>query len=162
MDLYKLFKNNSSLIIFVISVIFLFVYWFFIGKYKKGSWLLYDIQTSKRSRRSRNGEEKTRSIIENMTGKPFPSVRPNFLKNPKTGRNLELDMYNSEYKIAIEYQGGQHIKYTPYFHRSYQDFLDLQERDRIKKILCEKNGIKLIYVDDSIKDIEGYLRKKLE
>jgi hypothetical protein len=47
-------------------------------------------------------------ILEILTGRQFMSVRPYWLKNPETGRNLELDCYNEEYRLALEYNGVQH------------------------------------------------------
>jgi len=36
-------------------------------------------------------EGKCRRIIENLFGDEFPTKRPSFLKNPKTGKNLKLN-----------------------------------------------------------------------
>ena len=41
-------------------------------------------------------ENECKKIIETLTGKKFYKVRPDFLRNPKTGHNLELDCYNKE------------------------------------------------------------------
>jgi len=54
-------------------------------------------------------EKECRVIFEKITGCKFPSKRPNFLKNPKTGFNLELDGYCEELKLAFEYDGEQHF-----------------------------------------------------
>lgn len=78
-------------------------------------------------------EKKCRDIVERIFNAPFPSARPDFLKNKFTNKNLELDMYNSHLKLSIEYMGTQHYKYTPYFHKTYKDFLLQKERDNMKK-----------------------------
>jgi hypothetical protein len=39
-------------------------------------------------------------------------VRPDFLKNPATGRNLEIDCFNNQLKIGLEYQGFHKISIT--------------------------------------------------
>ena len=49
-------------------------------------------------------------ILEEYYNKHFFSVRPNWLKNYETGYNLELDCYNDELKVALEYNGEQHYE----------------------------------------------------
>ena len=77
----------------------------------------------------------------------FKKIQPDWLKNLKTNRNLELDYYNEELKKPYEYQGIQHEEYEPFFHQgNINNFYKQQEHDRIKKELCEKKGIKLICI----------------
>ena len=66
------------------------------------------------------GEKECRKVLENLFNKPFSKSRPDFLRNPVTGGNfnLELDCYNQELSLAVEYNGIQHYKYVPYFHRN--------------------------------------------
>jgi hypothetical protein len=108
-------------------------------------------------------ERKCREILEKIYNKPFIRVRPNFLKNPKTGHNLEIDCYNDELKIGLEYCGIQHYKYPNFIHKSRKEFEDLVERDRIKDILCKHYGVYLIRVPYNIPDdqLESYIRSKL-
>jgi hypothetical protein len=83
--------------------------------------------------------------------KPFGKCRPDFLKNPVTGENLELDLYNEELNLGIEYNGVQHYKFNSFMHKDSNDrFQNQQYRDLIKKDLCEKKGIKLITVPYTI------------
>lgn len=56
-----------------------------------------------------------------------------------------LDFYLPDYEIAIEYQGEQHFHPVKYF-GGEQRFKDRKKRDEVKRMLCEKNGIRLIYV----------------
>lgn len=109
-------------------------------------------------------EKECRRILEKIFNKPFPSIRPDFLRNPETGKNLELDCFNSEHNLAVEYQGILHTKYTPYFHKSHNDFLLMLRRDIIKKKLCEKYKIHLIEVPHTVKfdNLETYLRRELK
>ncbi len=106
------------------------------------------------------GETQCRNLAKKIFDKEFIKIRPDFLRNKVTGKNLELDIYNDELKLAIEYDGQQHAKYVPFFHKNYEHFVNQQYRDEIKKMLCEKNGIKLISVPHTIQidDIETYLR----
>jgi len=84
------------------------------------------------------------------------NIRPDFLRNPETGKALELDCYDEEYKIAVEYNGIQHYKYPSAFHKSEQQFYDQLYRDRLKKKLCEDEGVYLIpipyWVDMCVSD----------
>jgi hypothetical protein len=81
-----------------------------------------------------------------------------------TDNNLELDCYNEELKIAVEYNGIQHYKYIPFFHKNKEAFQNQKYRDYMKREICEKNGIKLIEVPNTVKieNIESYLREKLK
>ena len=54
-------------------------------------------------------------------------------------------------KLGCEYNGRQHYKFTPFFHKNYEAFDNQKYRDYIKKDLCEKNGIRLIIVPYSVK-----------
>jgi len=102
--------------------------------------------TKQKKKRINKTENKCRSIIEKIFNRPFPSVRPNFLRNPETGKNLELDCYNENLGIAIEYNGVQHYKYSPYFHKSKKDFYSQVHRDDWKRKICKEKNIKLIEI----------------
>lgn len=58
--------------------------------------------------------------------------------------NLQLDFYIPSKNIAIECQGLQHFEPITFF-GGEKSFIKTVERDRIKKELCENNGIKLLY-----------------
>lgn len=109
------------------------------------------------------GETECKKSIESLTQKRFDKARPDFLKNEITGKNLELDCYNDELKIAIEYNGIQHYEYTPIFHKSRDAFYNTKYRDKMKEELCNKNNIKLIVVPYTVKlqDIKKYIQEKL-
>jgi hypothetical protein len=62
-------------------------------------------------------------------------VRPDFLRNWKTGRNLELDIFLPELNLAFEIQGQHHF-----------DDLKQIERDAIKLSLACENGVDLLYL----------------
>lgn len=101
------------------------------------------------------------SMLKRMLpGNQFVKVRPDFLKYPKTNRNLELDFYCEELKVAVEYNGRQHYEYIPFFHKNDINNFDRQKRrDIFKRLACEKHGITLINVPYTIKneDIYNYI-----
>jgi len=92
------------------------------------------------------GEMFCKRAIEEIYKVPFYCVRPNFLKNPETGRNLELDMYNDSLKIAVEYNAAQHYIFPNSFHKTYEEFINQVRRDQFKVETCDQNGIYLITV----------------
>ena len=108
------------------------------------------------------GENECRRCIELITKKQFMKIRHPKLKNPITGSFLELDCYNDDLRLGIEYQGQQHYKYIPHFHKTKAEFQLQQYRDWIKKKKCEEEGIKLIEVpyDIKVKDIHEYLENE--
>ena len=122
-------------------------------------------KSTKRAPRQSKGEIQCRNVLENIFGKPFPSQRPDFLRNPVTGGNfnLELDCYNPELRLAVEYNGIQHYKYTPYFHRNKEHFMNQKYRDDMKRRICRDNGIVLIEVPYNIKieNIKKFLLSEL-
>lgn len=109
------------------------------------------------------GEEVTCKALESIFNVPFNTVRPDFLKSPITGQNLELDCYNQDINVAAEYNGRQHYEYTPKWHKNYQDFRNGQYRDFIKQQLCKENGIKLITVPYTVgfNNIKAHLQRNM-
>lgn len=96
---------------------------------------------------SSKGEHACKSFCEFYFQKPFNKIRPDFLKNPITGENLELDLYNEDLKLAVEYNGAQHYHYNSFMHKNSRDkFQNQQYRDLIKKDLCGKANITLVVV----------------
>ena len=115
--------------------------------------------------RESKGETECRRSLQSIFKKPFPTKRPDFLRNPVTGGNfnLELDCYNAELGLAVEYNGIQHYKYTPYFHRSKDHFMNQKYRDDMKRRICKENRIVLIEVPYTVKieNIRKFLMDKL-
>lgn len=108
------------------------------------------------------GELACRRHLEERFNRPFPKQRPTFLRNPVTKVDLELDCYNAQLALAVEYQGKQHYHYVPHFHSSRDAFLNQKYRDQIKRDLCLKNNIVLIEVPYTVIDIESFLDLKLK
>lgn len=85
-------------------------------------------------------ESMTRDILVKLFDKPFESSRSS-LKSL-----LELDCYNEELKLAVEYNGKQHYEFSPLFHRTMNQFHVQQERDERKRKECKDLEITLIEV----------------
>ena len=107
---------------------------------------------------------KCRKVIENLcrtcledffSGYKFPSVRPQWLLN-KTGYPLEIDCYCEELRLGLEYNGRYHYKFPSKYCKSKAEFLELQERDKLKRELCNDCGISLITVPYTIKKDKLY------
>ena len=107
------------------------------------------------------GERLCKRVIERISKRSFTKVRPNILVNPKTNRNLELDLYNDTLKIAVEYNGIQHYEYTKRFHKTYGDFRRQQERDALKKQLCKDHGVFLIVVTYNCSEVYNFITNRL-
>ena len=107
-------------------------------------------------------EEMCRNIFEVIYGVPFPNVRPDFLKNPETGRNLELDGYNEELGIAFEYQGPQHYTERNPWNKD-QSMVPQFRRDEFKKEVCRRVGIYLIRIPYTVtpNNLPSYIWKRI-
>jgi hypothetical protein len=112
------------------------------------------------------GETECRRVLQKIFKKPFRKDRPDFLRNPVTGGNfnLEIDCFCREMKLGCEYHGQQHYKFTSYFHKNKEAFRNQQYRDYMKQTKCKENGISLIEVPYTVKvgDIEGFIKHKLK
>lgn len=107
------------------------------------------------------GQRLACAALEQIYGVTFDwNIRPDFLKNPETGRNLELDCYNAQLKIGLEYSGKQHYVYPNIFHKSYNEFIEQIRRDQYKVSVCDNAGIYLITVPYNVpyEQIADYVR----
>ncbi len=86
------------------------------------------------------GETLARLILEHLLKIKFPSV---YIKEME---GLQLDGYNSENRVAFEYQGYQHYTENSHFHNNEMRYKSQIERDNYKKELCKKNKITLIEI----------------
>jgi hypothetical protein len=104
-------------------------------------------------------EDKCRATLEFLFKKKFPTIRPDFLKFEKDS-NLELDCYNAELKLAVEFNGVQHYEQM-YYDEDEKRLVYQQEKDAFKAIKCEELGIKLIsvhYADMRNKSTETFIK----
>jgi hypothetical protein len=106
----------------------------------------------------------TKYHLESIFNLPFYKIRPNFLRNEMTGRNLEIDLFNKDLGLAVEIQGIQHYKFNQRFHLSEAQFFEQQKRDEMKALKCRNYGIKLIEIPYYVKEheLKSFLIKKLK
>lgn len=106
------------------------------------------------------GERAAKAAAERIFGKPFIKVRMDKLRNKVTNHNLELDVYNEELSLGIEYSGRQHYEFVPFFHKNYEAFMNQKYRDEIKRMKCKEHDIRLIEIPYTVKieDIESFIR----
>lgn len=159
---FEILVGLSVLVIIVVAIF---------RKGKKGTWTSgyrYIPRVKNNGRappKESKGEAECRRVLMEVFRKPFPKARPNFLNNPVTGGNynLELDCYNQELRLAVEYNGAQHYKYIPYFHKNKEAFINQKYRDELKRRMCQDNGITLIEVPHTIpvSDIRSYLISRM-
>lgn len=121
-----------------------------------------DTYTTKRKTKLLN-ECRLNAIVERLFKRPFKKCKPEWLKNPTTGRRLELDLYNAELGLAFEYDGAQHHHFVPHFHVSQDHFKYRQLLDRLKDKLCQTHGVVLVRVPHTIteSDMPAYIRGAL-
>ena len=107
-------------------------------------------------------ENLCRKIMKEIFNKEFIKYKN---KNLRNQRQLELDCYNEELKINIEYDGIQHYEYPNIFYKTEKDFINQQENDRIKDQWCRDNNIlqiRVSYKYDTKEEIENYIKEQLK
>jgi len=174
----EIWDNNGFEILVGISLSIILIYGLYrIITKKKGTWSdkyyyngkdikqpFYD--NKKILPKESKGELECRRVLQKIFNKSFNKSRPNFLNNPVTGGNfnLELDCFDFELGIAVEYNGIQHYKYNKFFHKNYEHFLNQKYRDDMKRRICKDNNIILIEVPYTVKleEIEDFIKKELK
>jgi len=109
------------------------------------------------------GEFICRRVLESIYDKKFTNERPSFLRNTETDRLLEIDCYNEELKIGLEYNGIQHYNWPNFTNQTQEEFIKQLRRDEFKKKMCDEHGVYLITVPYYIphEQIRKYIIDKL-
>lgn len=109
------------------------------------------------------GQRIGKRCLETWFKVPFREIRPGFLKNPDTGQNLELDCFNPDFRLAMEYNGIQHYKYPNRYTKDIDEFKKQIQRDKFKFQRCNENGVHLIVVPYNIKprEIPQFIKDRL-
>jgi hypothetical protein len=85
-----------------------------------------------------------RAVFEETLGVEFVRVRPPWLER------LELDGYSEALKLAFEYNGAQHDKFSPFFHKSEEVFAAQKARDARKLALCAARGVRVVVIPSGL------------
>jgi hypothetical protein len=106
-------------------------------------------------------EEQVRTIIERVTGWKFPPAKPDWLRGRSLTNGMDLDGYNPRHQVAFEYQGVQHYHATSFFGGAVK-LQRTQRNDERKRQLCRRHGVLLIRIPYWKRDVEAFVRAKLE
>lgn len=111
--------------------------------YTGGKDVIKDLKKHPRSK----SEQSVITDLEHLTGKKFPTVNPDWLLYD--GKTLELDGYNEELSLALEFSGPLHTKWFPK-KESYEKYIQRVEKDAFKRKKCEERGVRLIVIDTAL------------
>lgn len=123
-----------------------------------------DLGEEKKSFKQKSrGEIISKKCVERWFKDRFLTAHPDFLKNPLTGKNLELDCFNPGYRLAIEYNGVQHYEFPNRYHKTEEEFLAYRARDEFKRRQCNEHGVHLIVIPYTVKltEIPDFIRSRL-
>ena len=144
-----------------------------VKKYLRPHHLTKKLKLSKIVETKYNGKEKIcKSILDayfrNLPLK-FSSVWREDIRNPLTGRKLQLDLYadivHKNWKgLALEYQGPTHYHYPNWTGVSKEKFLLSADRDSYKKKRCKELQICLLEIPYTVPDskLSDYICNYLE
>jgi hypothetical protein len=114
-------------------------------RYRKTNSILKTKDLAKHPRTK--SEARAVEILSTIVGCDLPTAYPKWLV--WKGKSLELDGYNEQKKIAIEFSGPLHTKWYS-AKEPYEDYFERITRDVVKRKLCAKNNVLLITIDMSL------------
>ena len=101
-------------------------------------------------------------IADILTKANIPFETEKSFNDKKRVQFYRFDFYIPSINSCIEFQGIQHMEFSPFFHKNRSDFLKAQERDRIKISYCLSHGIKLYCIPywdlEKLKNFEDLLK----
>jgi hypothetical protein len=99
-------------------------------------------------------------IVEILTERDLVFTREKRFASCRNQQQLPFDFFIPALDTLIEFHGGQHYKPIKFF-GGVRMFRYRCKLDRIKERWARNNGLKLIVVPYTVKDIEAYLTKRL-
>ena len=66
-----------------------------------------------------------RCILQQMFHERFESARPEWCRNPKSNRLLEIGCFSERLKLCVEVDGIHHVKFN-HWHKTWKEFETLQ------------------------------------
>ena len=104
------------------------------------------------------------ALKEIFPGKVFEKVRPEWLINDRTGRLLEIDLYNHELRFGVEHSGQSHYVFPNSLHKTRAEFDAQVYRDKLKLELCAKFGVLLVVAPFTVPHgaMETYIRSEID
>lgn len=109
-----------------------------------------------------HGEKEVENILKELNIK---YEKQKIFKECKHITYLKFDFYLEDYNTCVEYDGIQHYKSNAFFGKNKNSsFEDLNTKDNIKNDFCKNNGIDLLripYTEKNIKEkIQDFLKDK--
>ena len=89
------------------------------------------------------GEEKIAQILGDLN---INFERTKMFDDLKDKKKLSYDFYIPSKNILIEYNGEQHYKFVPYFHKRKENFQKQKYHDLLKEEYAKNNGFKLLTI----------------
>jgi very-short-patch-repair endonuclease len=105
------------------------------------------VRTNRTRKQSRIESPKVNQMCGWLREMGFSTTRERtfrWLRNPRTGANLYLDIYIPALKIAIEYDGPTHFRVCKNWGMTESTLRDQKQRDRDKDRLCLEHGIRVV------------------
>ena len=94
------------------------------------------------------------------------NARPGWLRNPKTGKPMEFDIWYPDKDIAFEYNGWQHYKAVPRQGVWKGEVQAQWERDRQKYRIAQEHGIRVFTILakhlNGLKPLVGIIKEWLD
>lgn len=124
---------------------------------------LRELERGLQAARSTPGYSQGQYILARLLREMFPgleileNVEITGLDNIDTGGRLQVDVYVSAHKLAVEFHGPQHAGPTERY-PSVEEFHAQRRRDLIKRGRCQEMGIELVALWPKDLGCEGILR----
>ncbi|CAG8453420.1 8768_t:CDS:1 [Diversispora eburnea] len=103
-----------------------------------------------KSKKNRKFQERCILITQILLGEePVVEYQPSFMQG------LEFGAFFQKYQIALEVQGAQHRLHHTSWYKDVKKLEDVVNRDRLKRCICQDNGIFILEVwyDEKPEDV---------